>query len=70
MDIPPKQLKEVCDVVCEPLMAIWNEEIIKKKKFPAKLKLADITPIFKKLENVLVENYRPVSILPVVSKGF
>ena len=70
LDIPPKQLKEVCDVVCESLMAIWNEEIIKKKKFPAKLKLADISPIFKKLENILVENYRPVSVLPVVSKVF
>ena len=70
MDIPAKKLKEVCDLVCDPLMTIWNEEIIKKKKFPAKLKLADISPIFKKLENILIENYRPVSVLPIVSKVF
>ena len=48
MNIPTKQLKQVCEVVCEPLMEIWNEEIIRDKTFPAKLKLADISPIFKK----------------------
>ena len=70
MDIPTKQLKQVCDIVCEPLMMIWNEEVLKGKSFPDKLKLADITPIFKALQNTLVKNYRPVSILPVISKIF
>lgn len=68
MNIPAKQLKEVCNVICEPLMNIWNEEVIKNKIFPHKLKLADISPIFKKLQNTLV--VRPVSVLPVVSKIF
>ena len=36
------------------------------KKTPSKL--ADITPLHKKLENILKENYRPVTLLPVVSK--
>ena len=70
MNIPTKQLKQVSDVVCEPLMAVWNEEVIQNKKFPDKLKLADISPIFKKLQKISVENYRPVSVLPVVSKVF
>ena len=52
MNIPTKQLKQGCKVVCEPLMEIWNEEVIQNKKFPAKLKLADISPIFKKLESI------------------
>ena len=60
MDIPTKQLKEVCEIVCEPLSFIWNHEVIQNKMFPIKLKLADITPIFKKLQNILVKNYRPV----------
>ena len=51
-------------------MNIWNKEIVQSKKFSRKLKLADISPIFKKLENILAENYRPVSILPSVSKVF
>ena len=70
MDIPAKQLTQAVDIITEPLTHIWNEEIVKNRKFPSKLKLADITPIFTKLQHFLVENYRPVSILPSVSKIF
>ena len=70
MNIPIKQIKEVMDIVDKPLQGIWNNEILKKLKFPDKLKLADITPLHKKLETVLKENYRPVSVLAVVSKIF
>ena len=34
------------------------------------MKLADITPVFKKDDPTLSKNYRPVSILPNVSKVF
>ena len=70
MSIPTKHLKQVVDIIVEPLVEIWNNEIIDNLKFPSKLKYADITPIFKKLECILIENYRPVSLLPVVSKSF
>ena len=70
MNIPTKQLKQTIDIICEPLTKIWNEEIIHNMKFPMKLKLAHLSPIFKKLENILDENYRPISILPPVSKIF
>ena len=50
MDIPVKPLRQMCEVVCEPLAKIWNEEVIRNKTFPSKLKLADITPIFKSLQ--------------------
>ena len=70
MSIPAKQLKQVAEIIEEPLMQIWNNEIIDNKKFPNKLKYADIAPIFKSLESIIVKNYRPVSILPVVSKIF
>ena len=56
------------DIICEPLKNIWNDEIIRNKIFSKNLKLADITPIFKALETILVENCRPISILPTVSK--
>ena len=36
--------------------------------FPWNLKLADITPTHKKKERILKENYRHISILPVISK--
>ena len=69
-NIPTKQFKQACDVICEPLSKIWNEEVIGNRIYPGKLKLADISPIFKSLENTLVKNYRPVSVLPIVSKIF
>ena len=70
MNITPKLLKGTLEIIVEPLMSIWNDEVIKNKKFPSKLKCADLTPIFKKLDSTLKGNYRPVSILPVVSKIF
>ena len=51
-------------------MQIWIVQIVENKDFPAELKLADITPIHKKLESVLKENYRPVSVLRTISKIF
>ena len=35
---------------------------------PAKLKLADVTPVYKKKSKNLKDNYRPVSILSNISK--
>ena len=57
--------------MCSPVLAnIWNEEILLSKNFPENLKLGDVTPIFKKKDKTFVENYRPVSVLPTVSKIF
>ena len=57
--------------MCSPVLAnIWNEEILLDKNFPENLKLADVTPIFKKKDKTFVESYRPVSVLPTISKIF
>ena len=55
-------------IVRELLTDIWNEEVIKDKTFSAKLKLGDITPVFKALQKTLKKNCRPISALIVVSK--
>ena len=39
-----------------------------KGVFPDKLKIARVTPIFKKGNNSLVTNYRPISLFPCFSK--
>ena len=70
MNIPVKILKEAADIVAQPLTDIWKLEIVSGRKFSSQLKLADIIPLHKKLETINKENYRPVSLLPVVSKLF
>ena len=52
------------------LTSIWNEELVNKCNFPNNLKLADVTPVFKKNSATTASNYRPVSVLPTVSKIF
>ena len=46
--IPAKVLKKTSDICNKNLLYIWNHEIIKNKSFPSNLKLAEISPIFKK----------------------
>ena len=67
-NIPTKLLKEVSDICAPALNDIWNNEIITQKCFPNNLKLEDMTPVFKKENASLLKNYRPVSVLPVISK--
>ena len=38
--------------------------------FPDKLKIAKVTPIHKKGDSKLITNYRPISVLPVISQIF
>ena len=68
--IPTKYLKQVRHVISEPMASIWNIECVQNRTFPARLKLSNITPIFKALENSLKKNYRPISVLAVASKVF
>ena len=42
MNIPVKRLKEVVDIVAQPLTDIWKCEIILGRKFASQLKLADV----------------------------
>ena len=42
----------------------------KDHKYPTSLKVADVTPLHKKTEKLLLKNYRPVGLIPIVSKLF
>ena len=68
-NIPSKILKENSDI-CAPYITHIYENSVNKGIFPSALKHADITPGHKKDETTLKDNYRPVSILPTVSKIF
>ena len=68
-NIPAKILVENNEI-CSPFISkIYNDSIL-HTNFPEALKKADITPAHKKDERTSKENYRPVSILPSVSKIF
>ena len=68
-DIPPKILLGTNDIVSSYLSKIYNDSK-NSEKYPCSLKTADVTPIHKEKERTLKKNYRPVSILPTLSKIF
>ena len=47
----------------------FNEAIC-SSKFPATLKFANVTPVFKQGTRNLKDNYKPISVLPIISKIF
>ena len=67
-EIPLKILKE-CDFSFYFFTNCINEAI-KNKKFPDSLKLSNTVPVHKKKDATDKTNYRPVSILPLLSKAF
>ena len=58
--------KESCS---ETLAELFNNALL-TSSFPTELKVADVSPVFKKDDLLKTKNYRPVSVLPVVSKIF
>ena len=68
-DIPTKIIKENADIFSEFICMSVNHSI-DNNIFPSTLKLANITPVFKKGSANSKENHRPVSILPNLSKIF
>ena len=52
------------------ILATFLVSCIKKEEFPDKLKMADITPVFKKGDKHDKSNYSPVSVLPIWSKVY
>ena len=66
-DISIKILKENSEIFSYILCHNFNNYLF-SKVFPSTPKKADITPIYKKDEKVLKNNYRSVSILSIVSK--
>ena len=68
-DLPVKLLVNSSDIISGKLCEIYN--VSKNcEKYPNSMKLADVIPIHKHNETTLLKNYRPVSLLPIVSKIF
>ena len=65
--IPPKLLKTNSDICSEPLQEVFNE-CVSNCQFLNELKDADVSSLFKKDVSTSKTNYRPISVLPTVSK--
>ena len=67
--IPTKLFKQNVDIFSAVITNIYNQTIV-SANFPSNLKFADVCPANKKNDCMDSTNYRPVSILPSVSKVF
>ena len=68
-NIPGKLLKLGSSELCIPIANLMNT-CLSKNVFPGNMKCAEVSPIYKKDDNLMKNNYRPVSILTSLSKIF
>ena len=66
-DIPIHVIKKSSEVIAPHLVKYFNK-CLQEGHFPDELKTGRISPIYKKEDEQLLENYRPVSTLPVFGK--
>ena len=62
-----KILKIAAPIISDSLTHIFNQ-CITLSVFPDEWKMAKVMPLFKAGQRTLAENYRPISVLPVISK--
>ena len=68
-NISNKLMKFVKNVISEPLSIIINQ-MLKLGIFPDSLKISKVVPLYKKDDQTNLSNYRPISLLPSISKIF
>ena len=67
--IPSELLKLISNDIADSITLIINQSL-KSGIFPNQLKIAKVTPIYKKDDKKIITTYRSISVLPVVSKVF
>lgn len=60
-------IKRVIDCIVAPFTVLINE-VIAKGKFPTSLKITKVIPVFKKGKHDEITNYRPIALVPILSK--
>ena len=69
-ETPVNCLNGVSDISAKFFHTVLNDELLKDLKLPIERKLGDVVPAFKKEDSALFENYRPISLSPIISKNF
>lgn len=67
--IPPRLVKQSAEVLCHPLSTLINY-ILNNGKIPHQWKSGEIIPVYKRDCELSKTNYRPLTILPSLSKVF
>ena len=65
----PRLLKLTAPVISKCVAYMINQSVT-SGFFPDELKIAKVTPIYKKGDRSDPGNYRPISILPTISKNY
>ena len=60
-------LKQIAPTILKALTLMINQ-VFNTGIFPERLKLAKVIPVFKKGDSKLINDYRPIRLLPVISK--
>ena len=60
-------LKEISEGIVDPLVILFNRSL-NEGYFPNQMKIAEVVPLFKSKERDISSNYRPISLLMVISK--
>lgn len=68
-NISVRMLRKTFPFICNVITDIFNR-ILQEGKFPKMWKIARVTPIFKSGQKTNPSNYRPISVLPILSKIF
>ena len=68
-NVPAQLLKDAADLIASPLAYIFNQSL-SLGVFPEMMKVAKVTPIYKKGQKDVPGNYRPISVLPLLAKVF
>jgi hypothetical protein len=65
--IPARLLKECSHQIAPSLCTLYNHSL-RSGHIPSEWKSADVTPVHKKNSKEPAANYRPISLLPIISK--
>ena len=67
--ISARLIKECADQIASSLYSIFNRSIV-SGIFPEEWKCSKVIPLFKQGERSDLNNYRPISVMPIVAKVF
>jgi len=68
-NISNKLLKRLKHILIQPITLLINQTIT-SGEFPSELKISKVKPLYKKGNMADISNYRPISLLPSISKIF